>query len=174
LKIKSNAVVKPIASAKASAATELPAEYRDADWAAEAAAGNADEGRKLFDTRGCAKCHAIKSTDTGGGAPNLADAGKRFSVQYLAESILVPSKVVAPAFRGTALEMADGRILTGLVLGETETALEILLVDGTRRTLKKEEITSRQIQDISPMPVGVLQNRKELRDVLAFLTSQAQ
>jgi hypothetical protein len=48
------------------------------------------------------------------------------------------------------------------------------LVDGTRRNIKKEEITSRQVQDVSPMPVGVLQNRKELRDVLAFLTSQAK
>jgi quinoprotein glucose dehydrogenase len=124
--------------------------------------------------RGCAKCHAIKPTDAGGGAPNLADAGKRFSAQYLAESILVPSKVVAPAFRGTALETAEGRVITGLVLGETESALEILLVDGTRRTIKKEEITSRQVQDLSPMPVGLLQNRKELRDVLAFITSQAQ
>ena len=51
----------------------MPAEYRDADWAAEAAAGNAGEGRKLFDTRGCAKCHAIQPKDVGGGAPNLAD-----------------------------------------------------------------------------------------------------
>ncbi len=174
LKIKSNAVVKPIANAVASTVTDLPVEYRDADWAAETAAGNAGEGRKLFDMRGCVKCHAIRPTDAGGGAPNLADAGKRFSAQYLAESILVPSKVVAPAFRGTALETADGRAITGLVLGETEAALEILLVDGTRRTIKKEEITSRQIQDLSPMPVGLLQNRKELRDVLAYLTSQAQ
>ena len=171
LQIKSDAIVKPIAGAVASTATELPTEYRDADWAAEVAAGNAGEGRKLFDTRGCAKCHAIKPKDAGGGAPNLADTGKRFSAQYLAESIIVPSKVVAPAFRGTALETDDGRVIAGLVLGETETTLELLLVDGTRRTIAKKKIASRQIQELSPMPVGLIQNRKELRDLLAFLTS---
>jgi putative heme-binding domain-containing protein len=172
LKIKSDAILKPITGAVASTSTDLPAEYRKADWAAEAAAGNADAGRQLFNTRGCATCHAIKPADAGRAAPSLADVGKRFSVQYLAESILVPNKVVSPAFRWTALTLSDDEEIGGLVVGETETTLELLLVNGTHRTLDKKKITSRTIQDRSPMPEGLIQNRKELRDLLSFLTSQ--
>jgi hypothetical protein len=83
----------------------------------------------------------------------------------------VPNKVVSPAFRWTALKLADDDI-NGLVVGETETTLELLLVNGTRLTIDKKKIISRQIQNRSPMPEGIIQNRKELRDILAFLTSQ--
>ncbi len=131
--------------------------------------GSADEGRQLFKTIGCANCHAIKPTDAGGGGPSLADAGKRFSAQYLAESILVPNKVVTPAFRWTALKLTDDDDVAGLVVTETSDKLELLLPNGTHRVFDKTQITSRQIQDRSPMPEGLIQSRAQLRCLLAYL-----
>ena len=54
--------------------------------------------------------------------PSLAEAGKRFTAPYVVESILLPSKQVADAFRATTLTLTDGRVLTGLVVNETADA----------------------------------------------------
>jgi putative heme-binding domain-containing protein len=173
LKIENAPVAQPIAGAVASTAIELPPEYRgysDKDWVAAAAAGNPDKGRKIFTSRGCIMCHAIRDSDAGGG-PSLANAGARFSATYLAESILVPNKVVAPAFRWTALTLSDDDDVAGLVVGETSTKLELLFANGTRRTIDKQKITSRQIQDRSPMPEGLVRTPDELNDLLAYLMS---
>jgi len=171
LGVESDAIVKPIQGAVAATATVLPAEFRGLDWKAEAKAGRAETGRKLFDTLGCAKCHGIKPTDAGGGGPTLAGAGERFSVEYLAESILLPNKVVTPAFRWTALKLTDEEDVAGLVVGETDARLELLMVNATRRAFDKSRILSRQIEERSPMPEGLIQNRAQLRDLLAYLLS---
>src|SRR5262249_43537244 len=71
LKIENNAIVQPITNALASTAMELPAEYRDKNFVAEAAAGNSRRGRQLFEKLGCVKCHAANATDAGGGALSL-------------------------------------------------------------------------------------------------------
>ena len=174
LKIENAAIVEPIQSAIAATATELPPQYRDTDWAAAVAAGNADQGGKLFDKLGCAKCHAIKSTDAGGGAPSLVNVGARFSLAYLAESILVPNKVSPPGFRATTLTLTEEEEASGLLVADTDTQVELLLINGTRRTFDKNKITARRIQELSPMPEGLIQTPAELRDLLSFLLSQKQ
>ena len=172
LKITTNApVVQPIASAVAATSTDVPEAYRNRNWVAEAAAGNPKQGRALFEKLGCVKCHAAADSDAGRGAPSLANAGARFSVTYLAESILAPNKEVSPAFRGTELTFANDEDVSGLVVGETADELELLLVNGTRRSFQKKAITSRRLQEISPMPEGLIKDAAELRDLLAFLMS---
>jgi putative heme-binding domain-containing protein len=174
LKIENAAIVQPIQGATAATAVELQPEYRDKNWANEAAAGNAEQGRVLFDKLGCLKCHAINPTDAGSGAPSLVGAGARFSAAYLAESVLVPNKMVSPAFRWTGLALSDEEEAAGLVVGETDDRVELLLINGTRRTFEKKKITSRRIQEISPMPEGLIKNPAELRDLLAFLISKKE
>ncbi len=174
LRITNAPVVQPIKSAFPATATELPVQYRNTDWAAEAARGSPDHGRILFEKLGCIKCHAASDGAAGGGGPSLANAGSRFAVAYLAESILVPSKEVSPSFRGTELTLSDDESISGLVVGETAEELELLLIDGTRRTFLKKMITSRRLQQLSPMPEGLVKESAELRDLLAFLTSPTQ
>lgn len=170
LQITNAPVVQPIQSAVAATATEVPAQYRNTDWAAAAARGSRDHGRVLFEKLGCLKCHAASDGDAGGGGPSLVGAGARFSVAYLAESILVPSKEVSPSFRGTELTFSDDEDASGLVVGETADELELLLLTGTRRTFQKKTITSRRVQQLSPMPEGLVKDSAELHDLLAFLT----
>lgn len=162
-------VVQPIQGAVAATSIELPVEYRGRAWADEAAAGHPEQGRVLFEKLGCVKCHAARESDVSGGGPSLVSAGARFSAAYLAESILVPNKEVSPAFRWTEVILADDEEASGLVVGETDSKLEMLLINGTRRTLDKKAITSRQIRDLSPMPEGLIKDPAELRDLLSYL-----
>jgi putative heme-binding domain-containing protein len=141
------------------------------DWSA-AAPGDLQQGRKLFGSLGCTKCHGITLEAAGGGAPNLADIRRRFTTAYVVESILLPSKQVADPFRGTTLALTDGRTLTGLVVNDTEQKLELLLPDASRVTIAKTDVEERSASTVSPMPAGLVKSEQELRDLLAYLFSE--
>lgn len=152
-------------------AEAIPAAFLEVDWSKAAAEGNRERGRKLFsaDGIGCAKCHALNPGDVGGGAPSLADAGKRFTAAYLVESVLTPSRQVAPVFQGTIVATTDGRVISGLILNEGDSGLELLQTDATRVKIPRAEIESRKPMDGSPMPAGLVKSTEELRDLLSFL-----
>ena len=162
----------PIANARVTGTTELPEAFRNVDWQKEIEHGDGKRGQELFATRGCAVCHEIKPGDKGGGGPSLAGAGSRFNVPYLVESVMTPNKTVAPMFRWTLVRLKNDEAVAGLVTGETGDAIDLLLPAGVHRALRKTDIVSREIQDRSPMPEGLIQTPAELRDLLAFLLSQ--
>ena len=141
------------------------------DWSAEVAKGDPVRGRKLFgaESLGCVKCHAATPTQAGGGGPSLTDAGKRFTIPYLVESVLSPSKVISPVFRSTLITTKEGKVITGLVVSESGDKLELLLPDTKRITIEKGQIDERKFGDISAMPVGLVKMPEELRDVIAYL-----
>src|SRR6185436_8440041 len=161
----------PIANARVTGTIELPEAFRNLDWQKEAERGDAKKGQDLFTTRGCAVCHEIKPGDKGGGGPSLTGAGSRFNVAYLVESVMTPNKTVAPMFRWTLVHLKDDEEIAGLVTGETGDEIDLLLPSAIHRTVRKNAITSREIQDRSPMPEGMIQTPAELRDLLAFLLS---
>jgi putative heme-binding domain-containing protein len=150
---------------------QVPAELLAVDWTAPGE-GDVHQGRKLFGSLGCTKCHGITLEDAGGGAPNLADLRRRFTKAYVVESVLLPSKQVADPFRGTTLALADGRTLTGLVVNDTDQQLDLLLPDARRVAVAKADIEERSASPISPMPAGLVKTEQELRDLLAYLFSE--
>ncbi|HEX3868947.1 MAG TPA: c-type cytochrome, partial [Pirellulales bacterium] len=88
-------------AASSSGTYSVPAEFLQVDWTKAAKEGDADRGRALFETIGCAKCHAVSNDAQGTGGPSLADAAKRFTISHLVESILTPNKLISPVFRST-------------------------------------------------------------------------
>lgn len=152
-------------------AGKLAAEFLEIDWIKAANDGDAARGKTLFSAEGigCAKCHAVDSNSAVQGGPSLAGAKVRFTVPYMVESMLVPSKMISPVFKSTLVLTNDGKTYTGLVVGETGEKLELLLTDATRKTIPKSEIDERKLQDVSPMPAGLLKKPDELRDILAYL-----
>ncbi|HEX4148354.1 MAG TPA: c-type cytochrome, partial [Pirellulales bacterium] len=139
------------------------------DWNHAAAEGDPVQGRRLFEAIGCAKCHATTAASAGTGGPSLAEAGRRFTVSHLVESILMPSKQISPVFKATQVVQDDGRQFVGLVVGETADQLELLQSDTKRVKVPKAQIEQRELIEQSPMPPGVVKTPAELRDLLAFL-----
>ncbi|MCE9606560.1 MAG: TIM barrel protein [Planctomycetia bacterium] len=159
-------------AAAAGGSQAIGPEFLALDWVKEATQGSATEGRRLFGTLGCAKCHAIGSEQKGAGAPSLVDAKRRFTVPHLVESVLSPSRQVAEPFRAQSFTTDGGLTLVGLVVAETADGVELLLPDASRRTLAKKEIEERAPTTLSPMPQGVVKTPSELRDLLAYLMSE--
>ena len=147
--------------------------FLEVDWPETVKKGDIARGKKLFaaESLGCAKCHAATATQAGGGGPSLTDAGKRFTVSYLVESVLAPNKVISPVFKSSVITTTDGKVITGLVVSETGDKLEVLLPDTKRVTINKSDIDERKLGDTSAMPPGVVKTVDELRDVIAYLLS---
>ncbi|MCH2126604.1 MAG: galactose-1-epimerase [Pirellulaceae bacterium] len=146
------------------------------DWSQALATGDVDQGRKLFsaDGIGCAKCHAADTNIAATGGPSLAAAANRFTVPYLVESILIPSKKIAPVFQGTTIVTDAGLIISGLVVSETDDKLELLTAEAKRVEVDKNGIEERLVMKTSPMPAGLIKKPDELRDLLAYLSSLKQ
>jgi putative heme-binding domain-containing protein len=170
-KLDSSLLARRLREAGSGAGDKIPPEFLTVDWLPEVRHGDAAQGRRLFGSLGCAKCHATTPDQKGGGAPSLAEARKRFTVPYLVESILLPGKQVAEPFRSTILVTTSGRMITGLVVAETDDRLELLLPDATRQTVAKKEVDERRVSLLSPMPGGLVKKPEELRDLVAYLLS---
>ncbi len=170
-KLDSAQLTARLREASSGSTQAIPSEFISVDWSKEISRGDAAQGRRLFGSLACAKCHAITAGQKGGGAPSLAEAKRRFTVAYAVESILIPSKQVAEPFRATTILKLDGRILTGLVTSESADELEILLPDATRQVIRKADVEERSTGALSPMPQGLVRSPQELRDLLAYLLS---
>jgi putative heme-binding domain-containing protein len=144
------------------------------DWEQSLKEGDAERGRKLFGAEGlgCAKCHAATTDAITTGGPSLADARKRFTVAHLVESVLLPNKTISPVFKATLIVSKQGKTYSGLVTSETGEKVEMILTDTNKVTVATGDIDERKLQDLSPMPAGLVKTPDELRDLLAFLLSE--
>jgi quinoprotein glucose dehydrogenase len=134
--------------------------------------GDATEGRKVFQEKEavqCVRCH--KAGGEGGVVgPDLVDVGARQSREYLLESILQPSAVVATGFENVMVELRSGRELAGTLQRETDQELTLNTPDEGMVVVKKSEITDRR-KGLSGMPEGLAEilSPRELRDLIEFL-----
>ncbi len=140
------------------------------------ATGNADRGREVFQAAEkslCIKCHRL-GEQGGKIGPDLAGVGSRFSRVHLIESILEPSRAIAPSFETIIVALADGRIASGVKLSEDESTLTLGDDQGRTHEIAKTQIDERHPQTKSTMPDG-LEKRlsdRELLDLLTFLLAQ--
>ena len=101
----------------------------------------------------------------------MADVGRRFTTDYLVESVLLPSKKVSAFFRSSTVVTVQGKVLTGLITAETDSEIEMLLPDANRIIIKKEDIDERAEAKLSSMPAGLVKTPQELKDILSYLIS---
>ena len=90
------------------------------------------------------------------------------------ESILEPSRTIAPSYETITLSLNNGRLLTGVKVAEDATSLTLGDDKGVRHDIPKSEIDERAAQRRSTMPDG-LEKRftdREFLDLLTFLLSE--
>ncbi len=137
--------------------------------------GNVQRGRELFlnaEKSQCVKCHRI--ADQGGRiGPDLAAIGSRFSRVHLIESILEPSRTVAPSYETWVLVLDSGRLLAGVKVSETATQLTLGDNQGQTHQVPKSTIEESQVQPTSSMPDDVHKRLTdaEFVDLVEFLLS---
>ena len=133
-----------------------------------------EKGKSAYEAAECARCHRLG--DQGGTTgPDITTAGNRFDAQYLMESLLDPSKVVADRFFNESIEVEDGRLLVGRVVYDDG---KLLRVRGNPFTQKVTEVAAdriktRTVSRISEMPEGLLDifTEEEILDLVAYIRS---
>jgi len=137
--------------------------------------GDSERGKRVFfETTGvsCKNCHRIQKDGKEVG-PELTTIGKKQTPAQLLESILEPSKRIAPKYVTHLLETVDGRIFTGLLIrrDDEEVALKDAQDKVRRVSTKKIEQLVPQRQSLMPDLQVRDMTAQQVADLLAYLGS---
>lgn len=129
-------------------------------------------GGILYDQQ-CASCHVLYGKG-GRLGPDLTGSG-RTNLDYLLGNIVDPNSVVSADYRMNILQLKDGRVLSGMIIGQDRNSLT-LRMPGTEIVVSKVTIKNRQTLSDSIMPAGLLDNlsAEERRDLIAYLMNPNQ
>ena len=105
--------------------------------------------------------------------PDLSLIARSRNRRQLLESILVPSREVAPQFTSWTLVTTDGRVLNGVIVYENRDRLTIEDATGKQTNLANTEVELRTPRKTSLMPEKLIERMSisEVRDLLAYLES---
>ncbi|HEX7862803.1 MAG TPA: PQQ-dependent sugar dehydrogenase [Verrucomicrobiae bacterium] len=132
--------------------------------------GDAKRGATLLNDTArltCLQCHQFGAGGRAFG-PNLAEAGRKKTRAELLDSILHPSREIAPEYVLYSIELTDDELLSGIIVHRN--ANELILRDptGTDHTVPSSKIKSNRPQQLSAMPEGLLSGlaAQEVADLL--------
>jgi putative membrane-bound dehydrogenase-like protein len=137
--------------------------------------GDAAAGERIFfHPRGpqCFHCHRVRGRG-GEVGPDLSRLSRGLQRERLIDSILDPSRDIAPDFAAWEIITREGDSWVGRILKEETKELVLLGPSGRPVAIPREEIAARRPSRVSMMPDGLQRGmtRKEFRDLVAFLSS---
>lgn len=138
--------------------------------------GSAENGKQLFEAAAdvnCRNCHQIGSMGKQVG-PDLSGIGAQQTPAELLASLLRPSEKIDPKYRGRQILTLDGRIISGIVISETDDQLTIADAMGKTQQVAVDEIEDMRPASKSAMPDQLLSGMtaQHAADLIAFLASQ--
>lgn len=142
-------------------------------YAGALAEGSVRLGRNIFlenQTAQCIRCHSYD--DMGGNAgPNLSGVAKKLSREELLIALVEPSARIAPGFGQVKLELKDGSSISGTFVSESSEGISISR-GASQDTLVSNEVIAEKTFSMSSMPpMGTLLSKRELRDVVSYLST---
>ena len=133
--------------------------------------GNAGAGKAVFAGAGtCAKCHVVGGEGKAVG-PDLSGIGAKLSKQALYESILAPSAAISHNYETYTLLTADGRVITGLLVSQTDEQVVLKTAEGVDVTTPTSDIDELVRQPVSLMPADIANvlQPQQLVDLVTWL-----
>jgi len=129
-------------------------------------------GRAIYAAT-CMKCHVL----FGAGraiAPELTGAN-RADLDYLLVNLVDPNAVIGKDYQVTHVFLHDGRIVSGMLAAENESALTIVAENETT-VIARADVARTRLSAVSLMPEGQIDalGPDEIRDLVAYLQSPAQ
>ncbi len=136
------------------------------------ASADLSHGRAVFE-KSCATCHRL--FDTGGAIGPELTGTQRANLDYVLSNVLDPSAIVAKDFQLTVFQMADGRVLSGIIAQENEHSVTVQTANE-RVVVPRDEIEASDLSEVSMMPDRLLDplSDAEVRDLVGYLASPHQ
>lgn len=138
--------------------------------------GNYQAGRRVFDrnpTAQCTRCHAIGGAG-GNVGPQLENIGNILSREQILESLIEPSKRLAPGYGSVSLVLKDGQKVNGILEEETEEELTLRTSEAEPLEIPVSRIEKRENMPSAMPAMGRLISKRELRDLIEYLASLKQ
>jgi putative heme-binding domain-containing protein len=134
----------------------------------EGSPGDPRRGAAAF-KKVCAQCHKIygEGADVG---PEITLNGRNNWDQLLS-NVFDPSLVIGPGYQARQLLTADGRVLTGLPVEESEQRVVLKVQGGKIETIAREDIDEYKTSEVSLMPEELEKQltRQEIADLMSYL-----
>jgi putative heme-binding domain-containing protein len=135
--------------------------------------GDPARGRAVLDKAACLSCHRLGHEGRAFG-PDLAGVGLRLTAEQLVESLVAPSKTIAPAYTAHSFDLHDGTTQLGFVTARSPASVTLRTPTGDLVTLDPATVRQETALPISLMPEGLLAalTAQEAADLLALLAAQ--
>ena len=129
---------------------------------------NIATGQKLF-TQHCATCHKAHNIGFAVG-PDLTSEFRR-AEETIVHDILAPSATIVGGYETYSVETRDGRVLSGVLGGESASSLTLNLPGGEKLDVLRKNIKSLKSLDVSLMPesLGVVLKPQDVANVIGWL-----
>lgn len=135
--------------------------------------GDAERGQEIFfksSAAQCAKCHRV-GNEGGTLGPELGNIGKKYEKAALLETIVEPSKAIAPEYVPYLLETTAGQVHAGFLVEKNDQEIVLKDADGKLIHVAAGDVELLAPQTISIMPELALQDvsAQDAADLLAYL-----
>jgi putative heme-binding domain-containing protein len=129
------------------------------------------EGRTVFNAV-CATCHRLDREGHAVG-PDLVDI-RRQTKENILFHIVNPDAEIAPAFTAYLAEAKDGRVLSGILVGDTPTSITLRGPLGVETSLLRVDLAKLEALPGSLMPTGLESglSKQQLADLLSYLKGE--
>jgi putative heme-binding domain-containing protein len=134
--------------------------------------GDAAKGKAVFE-KNCSACHAVDAHGVTTG-PNLATMVNR-GAESLLFNVLAPNGEVDPRYLEYVVVTTDGEVISGILAGETSTAVTIRTADAKTTSVLRVDIDKIHNSGKSLMPEGFekIIDKQAMADLLTYLRQAA-
>jgi quinoprotein glucose dehydrogenase len=144
-----------------------------ASYAGSLFGGDPERGKTIFfrgQTSQCIRCHSYN--DIGGNAgPRLNGVAGRITRQQILEAMINPSARLAPGFGVVTLDLKSGKTVSGILENETYTSLAVKVGNQANQTIAKNDVAKRTNAPSSMPEMKYILSKKEIRDLVSFLST---
>jgi putative heme-binding domain-containing protein len=133
-------------------------------------------GQQIFKVGNCLACHKLDGQGHEVG-PDLTKMNAEMTPLEILKHTLEPSLRIDEKYQSYLFELANGRVLTGMIVEETDQAVKILenpLLSTTPVQIRTDDIEYREKSSVSTMPKGLLDKltRDEILDLIAYVAAR--
>ncbi|MEX2153469.1 MAG: HEAT repeat domain-containing protein [Gemmatimonadaceae bacterium] len=118
----------------------------------------------------CTKCHSFGTGPGADAAPRLRGVASRLTREQLLEALVDPSARITPGFGPVQVTLKNGQRFYGTLREETAAYIEVD-AGTTPRRIMKADIAKRTNGPSAMPPVGNVLTRREIRDVVEYLST---
>jgi quinoprotein glucose dehydrogenase len=135
--------------------------------------GDATKGQAVFNGNRmaqCTRCHLVNGKG-GTAGPDLTKVATRADREFLLQSLVDPDAKISQGFGTVAFALRDGRVITGVLKGETSLAVTVEAPDGRVIQVPLAEVEERSSSKSAMPKMGTILSPREVRDVIEYLST---